>query len=154
MAVIFYLASLLFSLGQLGRISLSNNQINFYLYEVFLVLVFFCLLVKLKLSPLRSAYKKYKIVFIFFLWLLFTNLFGITSFSFQENIVSLLYLLRLIFYPLFFLYLSHLNLKKDTIKNGLVIFIAVTIFSSFIKYQSSINSIFIVSDCVLLIGYI
>jgi len=127
MAVIFYLTFFLFNLGQLGRISLNNGQINFYLYEVFLTFIFIWLFIKFKLAPLKQTFAKYKIIYIFFLWLLSTSVF-------RGNIISFLYLFRLLFYPLFFLYLSNLNIKKNTLKKGFFIFILITLISSFVQY--------------------
>ncbi|PJC80876.1 hypothetical protein CO008_00645, partial [Candidatus Roizmanbacteria bacterium CG_4_8_14_3_um_filter_36_12] len=56
---LFYLTFLLFSLGQLGRFSLYNQQINFYLYEIFLGLLLIILFFKYRLEPLKEVWKKY-----------------------------------------------------------------------------------------------
>jgi len=131
---LIYLTSFLFSLGQVGRISLDNGQINFYLYEISLAAAFVGLLIKFKFTPLKKALAKYKIIFIFFLWLLLTNLLKITSFSLKDNVVSFLYLFRLLFYPLFFLYVDHLNINKNIIRKSLIIFIILTFIVSFTQY--------------------
>ena len=127
MAVIFYIASFLFSLGQLGRISLNNGQINFYLYEIFLAFIFIILFIKFRLAPLKQAFFKYKIIYIFFLWLLLTSIF-------RNNIISFLYLFRLMFYPLFFLYAKQLKINKNIIEKVLHVFIVLTLMTSFVQY--------------------
>jgi O-antigen ligase len=134
MAVIFYLTSFLFSLGQVGRITLPNQWGNIYLYEIFLLFELVFLLTKFKLSPLKQAFTKYKIIFIFFAWMLLTSLLKVNFHNFNDNIVPFLYLIRLFFYPLFFLYLSHLKINKNIIKKTLYIFIIFTLISSFVQY--------------------
>lgn len=129
-----YIFFFLFSLGQLGRISMNNGQINIYLYEIFLAAAFLGLLIKFKFTPLKQAFAKYKIIFIFFLWLLLTNLLKIASFSLIDNVVSFLYLFRLLFYPLFFLYVSRLNINKSIIRKNLLFFIILTLIVSFTQY--------------------
>lgn len=104
--IVFILTVFLFSLGQLGRISFFNQQINFYLYEVFLVINFGLLLIKYKLAPLHKFFIKNRWALIFVLILLGTYVFNLYNFSWPQNLVALLYLLRLIVYPIYFIYLN------------------------------------------------
>ena len=90
MAILFYLISFLFSLGQLGRISFFNQQVNFYLYEVFLTFFFLILLAKYRLEPIYEALKKTKSAFLFLTILSISLLIGFNQYSFFENAVGLL----------------------------------------------------------------
>ncbi|KKP30851.1 MAG: hypothetical protein UR22_C0037G0005 [Parcubacteria group bacterium GW2011_GWC2_32_10] len=127
---IYTIFVLLFSLGQLGRISLSNSQINFYFYEVFLIFCLVGFFLKYKIKPLPEFFKREKIIKYFFIWLVTTFLVRIPDFSFNQNLISGLYLLRLLFYPVFFIYLKKIKLDIKYI-NLLSVLI---IISSFIQY--------------------
>lgn len=135
---LFYLTFLLFSLGQLGRVSLSNSHINFYLYEPLLLLGLVILTLKFRFDPIAKAWEKYKPAFVFFIFLLFTYFLNYFSFNQNENIVSALYLLRLIFYPALFVYLNHFLKKapqyKKTLLNGFYLLSILTLVSSLLQY--------------------
>ena len=130
MVFLFYISIFLFSLGQLGRISLNDSQINFYFYEVFLILCLIGFFVKYKIKPLLEFLKRERIIKYFFVWLLISFLVRISNYSLNQNIISGLYLLRLLFYPIFFIYL-----KKASIKIKYFNFVSILIIiSSFIQY--------------------
>jgi len=128
----------LFCLGQLGRISFLNQAINFYLYEVFLVIFFIYLFVKLRFKPLRYFYKKFPIFFYFFGWLLVSYLIGLRGYSLQENLIGFLYLARVIFYGGFGGYVGY-EVKenpsfKKVLQKGIMIIIVITIITGIIQY--------------------
>ena len=64
MTILFYITAFLFSLGQLGRISFFDQQVNFYLYEVTLTLSLLILFVKYRFLPVKEAWKKFRPVFL------------------------------------------------------------------------------------------
>lgn len=122
MAALFYLTGFLFSLGQAGRLSFFNQQINFYLYEVFLSVQLLLLIFKYRLGPSKKALKNYPLAFLFFVFAFVSLLVDIGKYSLYENFVGFLYLLRLLLYGMYFIYLSkelfgHIKLKKVIQKN-------------------------------------
>ncbi|PIU37161.1 hypothetical protein COT02_02295 [Candidatus Roizmanbacteria bacterium CG07_land_8_20_14_0_80_34_15] len=131
MNIIFYITAFLFSLGQLGRISFFNQQINFYLYEVALIINVFFLFLKYRLEPIKVAWNKFKPIFFFLGVLFFSLLISLSKYNFFENIVASLYLFRLILYFLYFIYLKHCSLN---VKKGVYLIAVITIFSTLIQY--------------------
>ena len=131
MSIIFYTTAFLFSLGQLGRISFFNQQINFYLYEVALIINVFFLFLKYRLEPIKVAWNKFKPIFFFLGVLFFSLLISLSKYNFFENIVASLYLFRLILYFLYFIYLKHCSLN---VKKGVYLIAVITIFSTLIQY--------------------
>jgi len=131
MNIIFYITAFLFSLGQLGRISFFNQQINFYLYEVALIINVFFLFLKYRLEPIKVAWNKFKPIFFFLGVLFFSLLISLSKYNFFENIVASLYLFRLILYFLYFIYLKHCSLN---VKKVVYLIAVITIFSTLIQY--------------------
>jgi O-antigen ligase len=144
---LFFLSTaFIFGLGQLGRISLLNQEVNFYLYEIFLIIDLLLLLIKYWSIPLKRLFKQNKIILIFIIFLLFSFINGIFNFNWQQNLVALLYLLRLISYPIYFYYLNwHFRnaAKKSIILKfavGYLIFIVLTVgFCQYIFYPDLRN---------------
>lgn len=138
MIIIFYITAILFSLGQLGRISFFNQQINFYLYEFGLIISLFVLFYKYHLEPIKVAWKKFLPIFVFFGILMFFLLFDLIKFTQFENLVGFLYLLRLCLYFIYFFYLKHHADKNkqfpNIIKNGVLIIGILTIISTLTQY--------------------
>lgn len=131
MTILFYLTVFLFSLGQLGRISFFNQQINIYLYEIALTLSLFILFLKYRFQPIKYAWKKFKPVFSFLFILLLSLLFDWQKYSLFNNIVGFLYFFRLVLYFSYFFYLKH---HSPTIKKGILFIAILTIFSTLIQY--------------------
>lgn len=135
--ILIYILFVLFSLGQLGRVVLLNGQINFYVFEILMVMLFPILLYNLGHYPLAATYKKYKIFLGFYLSLLASYLVGIFAFGLIENAVAALYFLRLVFYPAFTLYLFAYAAKNKTaevLKRGFNISLILLAISSLIQY--------------------
>lgn len=136
--ILFFLTIVLFSSGQLGRVSFFDQQVNLYLYEIAAFGLLFILMIKCKLNPIKSSFKQFRFLYLFFVWLLFSYIISLPQYTFFENIVGLLYWLRLAFYFLFLLYLSfHVNKNKSVrsiIKDSLIVFIVLTIITSFTQY--------------------
>ncbi|HEX7542501.1 MAG TPA: O-antigen ligase family protein [Patescibacteria group bacterium] len=138
MTILFYLTAFLFSLGQLGRISFFNQQINFYLYEVVLTLSLSLLFFKYHFKPIKEAWKKYKPVFFFLFILLLSLLFDWQKYSLFNNIVGFLYFFRLHLYFIYFFYLQY-HIKSNNnfskvVKKGIFMIAILTIISTLIQY--------------------
>ena len=139
MNIIFYLTVLLFSFGQLGRVSFFDQQVNFYLYEVVLILSLFLLFFKYRLKPIKEAWKKFKPLFFFLFILLISLLIDWSKYNSFENTVAFLYFFRLILYfsTYFFYFRYHVKIDKKfskVIKNGVFIIAVLTIISTVIQY--------------------
>lgn len=136
--VLFFLTSIFLSLGQIGRISFLNQQINFYLYEISAAILLLIMVFKYRFDPVKLSISHFPYTYIFFIWLLFSYIIGIGQYTFYENIVGLLYFLRLVFYSLFFIYIGfHIKNQKAArriIKKSLILFIVLTVISSLIQY--------------------
>ncbi len=134
----FLVLFFLLSLGQIGRISLYNQQINFYVYEILAACWFTWLLIKYKLQPILTTFTRFKFIYFWLLFLMFSYLLNIAGYSLFQNIVALLYLLRLTFYFIFFIYLIYEFKQKQNYQNkldkGILLFILLTIFFSLGQY--------------------
>ena len=126
----------LFSLGQLGRVSFFNQQVNFYLYEVLMGILLLFYFLKLKFTPLKKLFDSQQWIFWGFIYLLISFFVKFFDYSLFENIVSFLYLLRLFFYFLFFTYLYFYYQKKEKkdLVLGFLIFSFLTIIFSFVQF--------------------
>ncbi|GIW64865.1 MAG: hypothetical protein KatS3mg092_0798 [Patescibacteria group bacterium] len=138
MEILFFLITIFFSLGQLARITLFERQINFYIYEIFLLIVLLTLIFKFKLEPIKYFWKNFKEFFLFFLILILSLIFNFNQFVYFQNLVGLLYFLRLFFYFVYFFYLyyfvrNHQYFKKN-IQVSLNIFIILTIISTITQF--------------------
>jgi len=137
-SVLVFSTLLFFTFGQLGRISFYNQQVNFYLYEISMILLASCLLFTYKINPLIFFWKKAKLFFAFLAILCLTWLVSLNKFSLFENIVSILYLFRLIFYIFFsgyFWFHYRENKKQIEILKRFMLFMTVFILLvSFIQY--------------------
>lgn len=125
---------LLFSLGQLARISLPDRPIFFYAYEVLIGLLTIILIFRFKLQPLRSIKSKPILAFMFWMFLSFA--FSAFSYPFEQNIVAFLYFVRLLLYFGFFIYLSAFLESQKNTKHSIVL-ISATVFiiaTSFVQY--------------------
>lgn len=127
--VLLFLIFLSFSLGQLGRISFLDQQINFYFYELFLAVFCFFKLLNLNKKKIINKLINLKIIFIFLGYLLFSFFLNINQFTGIENLISFLYWLRLSFY-----FLVLITLDEEDLKFGIRIFFYLTVISSLIQY--------------------
>ena len=124
-----HLALFLFLLGQVGRLSFNQQEINVYLYEVpyFLWIV-------LVLFNQRNELVLPKAVIFFLSVLLGTYLFGILGVSSSQNIVSSMYLARLSLYLIGFGLAVDYFAKKTFPSIYLKIFIALIGAAGVIQY--------------------
>ncbi len=131
-----YLTALLFNLGQLGRISFLNQEVNIYAYELFIFFHLLFLVIKYRFLLFKTLYKKYKLYLAFLLIVLITPYLTLHSrFSLKESIIGSLYLMRLFVYFSYFRYLFYdLKTNKSKIsvikKSLLLLIICVGIISA------------------------
>jgi hypothetical protein len=134
--ILLLLTFFLFSLGQMGRVSFFNQQVNFYLYEVLMGILLLFYFLKLKFTPLKKLFESQQWIFWGFIYLLISFFVKFFDYFLFENIVSFLYLLRLFFYFLFFTYLYFYYQKKEKkdFVLGFLIFSFLTIIFSFVQF--------------------
>lgn len=123
--ILFYLLSFFLSLGQAGRISFFNQQINIYPFEIVLVVIIFILFSKRHFSLLlKSACLLNGILFI-------SLVNGFWEYNLLQNLVGIAYLIRFSLYILFLLLLltSSNEIKKMATKSFWVLVILIPFFS-------------------------
>lgn len=137
MSFLLILISVAFSLGQLGRISFYNQQINVYVYELFLTIFLLFLFLKYQLRPIGKLWAESKSLHFFILALVISFVLGIPDYSVSENFVGLLYLFRLIAYLFYWIYFSYW-LKRENksafLSKAFEIIIFLTIVTTGLQY--------------------
>lgn len=132
----YYILFFLFSLGQIGRISIQNQNINFYIYEVVLLGYFIYLFIKYKFTLFNT--KKVSGLYYFPIALAASFLFSISNYSFIQNATALLYLIRTSFYFILgmymFEYFKNKKNRQDVITSGMVLFMISILITSFLQY--------------------
>lgn len=149
---ILFLTITILSLGQLQRVSFINQQVNFYVYELLMVLFILFLaihtliknkfsirkIVEIKLEFYKKNINLINAIGYFLLALSVSLLFTYSSFKSNENLVAAMYLGRMILYFVFFLFLIFYvdSEKKVTsiIKKSLSTFFILTFVFSIIQY--------------------
>ena len=135
--VLIFTAFFFVSLGQLGRVSLINQQVNFHLYEIVLFLLMICLFVRYRFKPIAWSLTKVKSFYFFAVLMVFSVFISLFHYSSGENLIAILYLIRLIGYFIFFFYLRFYAKEiknKKILFNGLAIFIGITVLTSLVQY--------------------
>ncbi len=130
--LLFGATLILFTLGQLGRLSWLNQTINVYVYELGAMVLVVVLILKHRLAPWR----RYGVRLRYFYWgaaiLFLTFVISFPLFSWEQNLVAFLYLGRLCLYGLFFIYAAYeKNLRPD---RWLVLAIALIVVCSYLQY--------------------
>lgn len=136
--MIYVLIFLLFTLGQIGRISLFRQEINGYFYEIVYTGLILYLLQKYRLKPFHIVKDKFPFFLAFTAWLVVTFVLSVFHYTAQQNAVALLYLVRLIFY-LSSLFVLHHHLvrhpkAKSAIHGAFGMYCALLVFVSVIQY--------------------
>jgi len=135
---LIWLTFVLFSLGQIGRLSFFGQQVNVYAYEISIFLLLLTLFWQYQFKPFIFFKTKMRIAILFFLILFLSLVFNSSKFTLFENAVGFLYFSRILFYALYFLYLSYhvYKNKKDIhfIIQGFYIFAGLTIMTTLIQY--------------------
>lgn len=131
-----------FSLGQIGRIGIGDYPVFIHLYEVPLVLFTILLMFKFRLKPLSQS--KLKILWIMAIWTLISFIISLFFYSWYENVIALMYMLRLAFHLLFGMYVStyilqlsvtHLNTLK-LVMYALIAWFAGTMIVQYFLYPN------------------
>ncbi len=133
---LLYATFILFSLGQLGRISFLSQQINGYLYEIPIFIILIYLSAKNLFKPLFQSINRLEFLYLFLIFSLLTFFIDLRFFNLQQNYISILYQLRLWFYFLFFVYFGFQEKKNAwaRLRFPLLIFISLTAVSSVLQY--------------------
>lgn len=125
--------------GQFARIELINSLANVYIHEFLLVVFILYSMYRQGLVPLR-VFLRVKGVLIFLLIVLFSFALSYSEYSFNQNVISLLYLVRMILYSVFGVYLFAL-LKQN--KNArTTAFQLIYTFSILLLVVTSIQYVF------------
>ena len=147
--IVAYLSFLLFSLGQLQRISFFNQLINIYIYEIALAISLLLLFLKCKFIPITKSLSKFKIIYLFLAFLLITFFFELNKYSPWQNLTAYLYLLRLIFYYVYFFYFYYFLKENKTVKKhlkvcliSLILIVTVTSLIQYFLYPDLRNLIY------------
>lgn len=138
MKFLIYITFVLFSLGQLGRLSFFNQEANIYLYEISLAIALCVLVIRYRIAPIAGLYKKLPVAFWFLIFSLFSFIFSFLDYSPFRNLIAFLYFMRLLMYSGYGVYLAYF-LKKETpsrriLSNGILLFFIVTVITSFVQY--------------------
>lgn len=133
-AILLQFTFLLFSLGQLARISFPDQPVFFYLYEVFLAFVTVILVIRFQKKPLETS--TWVPVLLFFGYLFLSFFLSLWEYSFEQNIVAFLYFLRLMSYVIFFMYVRFFfrQYSSGWTQTILTMTTGWIILSSFIQY--------------------
>ncbi len=138
MNFLLYAIAFLFSLGQLGRLSFYGQQVNIYFYEIVAVLYLGLLFIRFRLTPLIKVWQWSKSVFLLIFTLVLSLTLTLSDFKPFENVVAFLYILRLMFYFLFFFYLAYFVTKDRNVKKHLFIasfmVVLLTVLFSVVQY--------------------
>lgn len=129
---------LLFSFGQVGRLTPFELPIYGNIYEIVLTIPLFILI---ELYTNLKQFKKIpflKPLLIFTAWVFVSLLISFIQYSYIQNFIATLFFLRLIFYFVFFIYFyNYVDKNKGVIPyyQGIVVIISIiTIIFSLIQY--------------------
>ncbi len=110
------IALLLFSFGQLGRLGLSELPIFGMVYEIFLGIALLFLLFKTRFS--KEQFKKDLFIrtALFFSWLAISLVISLFFYPLDQNILAVMYFLRLVGYVIFFwVFYTYIQKCKEVI---------------------------------------
>jgi len=125
---------LCFSLGQLARISIPDQPVFFYLYELLVGFVTTILVFRYRLKPFQN--QMVKPISMFFTWLLISFIISIWFYSMNHDLIAFLYFLRLLLYYVFFIYLVYFFQKERVQKSFFMVNLTsiAIILTSFVQY--------------------
>ncbi len=138
MKILVAITLLLFTFGQLGRITPFEIPAFSNLYEIGLFSIGIYLFTKYQFSKEIFKHKLFKPALIFFGWLLLTLVISFFFYKPIPNLIASLYFVRLLAYFLFFFYFYH-HIKqhpkdKSFYENVVLITTSIIIFFSLIQY--------------------
>ena len=128
---------LLFSLGQIGRLSYLSQRINGYFFEIPLIVLTLGYTVYYR-RELKKAVRIHMPTVVFGLFSCVTLLVTLYRFSPIQNFVAALYLFRLLyllwFYVVFQIAASKRPSLAKVINRSVITVIVITVFTSFVQY--------------------
>lgn len=98
---------LTFSLGQLLRISVGDQAV-IYGYEILIGAMLLIMVLKKGLTPLLIFVNHNRAILYFFTYLFVSFLISLNAYALNQNLIALLYFIRLIFYFFYFAYILDL----------------------------------------------
>lgn len=134
-SILLGISFVIFSFGQLARISVPEQPIFFYLYEIVVVFATGSLVLKYRAIPITKM--KNKQIALFFTWMLLSFFISLRFYNLEHNIVAFLYYLRLLLYFVFFVYVRYFFTHEKSIKKPYLLIHLISfwvIASSFIQY--------------------
>ncbi len=136
--ILLSLAFFFYLLGQLGRISLPGQPVYFYLYEIFVYIATVVLALRYRFEPWRRKKAIAWPTVYFLAWMGISLCISFFFYTFIQDIVALLYLLRLGIYVLLMIYLYIYIYDYPQLKKGFHIALFVVaigiIVSSLVQY--------------------
>lgn len=137
-SVLIILILILFSLGNLARVSFLNQQINGYFYEAVILLHLLFLMLIYRVKPYVEVFRKWKITVLFFLAISISYFTSFVHYSLYDNSVAGLYIIRLFLYFSYFFYLGYLLKEIVSIRNilqrAILLFTVLTFITSLGQY--------------------
>ncbi len=128
---------LLFSLGQIGRLSFLLQRINGYIFEIPVVLLMLVYTFRYR-GELAGAIKRNRSTVLFAVFSIFTLILSLGRFSMLENAVAALYLVRLLYMLWFFIVFQTAVKKNHHLKihvhRAIVTAICITLVTSIVQY--------------------
>lgn len=129
--IFFYITFFAFSFGQLGRISFLQQRVNGYWYEVSLGICMLIFLLRYGVKPIVRYFKPMAMLLIFAAYMTLSTGISLFYYSSFDNMVAVLYLVRLLMYIVYFVYAAYHMAESPPIKklfvNGFwnILFIAI-----------------------------
>lgn len=146
--LLLYLLFATFSLGDLGRISFLDQQVNVYAYELLVISYLLIGIWMYQFRPIVTGWKKSKWFLAFVgVWTVSFAL-NVTQYNLQQNVIASLYMVRIVIYYLAFLHLRYHVDKNQKLR--LVIDWSVIIFLCFTAVISVLQYLFYPNLCNLL----
>lgn len=125
--------------GQFARIELINALANVYIHEFLLLIFIVHSFIQFGVTPLRRAFTSKAVLTLFFL-IIVSFLLSVGEFTFLQNSIALLYLIRMALYTLFGIYLFTLVKSKKNVR--VLLYKLIYTFSILLLIITAIQYIF------------
>lgn len=130
---------ILFSFGQLLRIPLGGGESAIYVYEILVAIMTLLLVFEFKLSPFalqeKNRFEHSVLLFLGYIWI--TTTISLFFFTFEQNSIAILYLLRLTMYLLFITYGIYYTFTRRLLPfvfHSVAVSILLTVIFSIVQY--------------------
>lgn len=131
------IVSILFLLGQFGRVSILDYQAHIYAYELVLGIVVLLLIVRYKGEGVIVILKRSPLICFYFVYVVGVLLAGSFSYTVRENGIAFMYLARILLYLSFSIY-GYIHIKdnpevKHVLSQILILLLALIGFTSVVQ---------------------